>query len=302
MRWRKLGRVFVPDGTREWMRSHAANPVPESLGGNEFRMYFGSRDGAGRSHIGSVDVELSTGGGRVLRVCDEPVLSPSRPGPFDDSGTSMGCLVRDGDRTLLYYLGWNLGVTVPWRNFIGLAVRDRPGGRFEKHSLAPVLDRSAADPFSLTYPCVIRDGGVCRMWYGSSLTWGPAEADWRHAVKAAESDDGVSWRRDGAVAIGLEHPGEWVVNRPWVLRDAALYRMWYCYRGDRYRIGYAESADGRTWVRRDELAGIDVTPGEWDGTMICYPCVFDAPGGRFLLYNGDGHGRTGFGLAVLDQD
>jgi hypothetical protein len=302
MQWRKLGRVFAPDGTRDWMRTHAANPVPEPLGGGEFRVYFGSRDGAGRSHVGSVDVELAAGGMRVLRVADEPVVAPSPPGPFDDSGASMGCLARDGDRTLLYYLGRNLGVTVPWRNFIGLAVRDRPGGRFVKHSPAPVLERSAADPFSLTYPCVVRDGGAWRMWYGSSLTWGAAEADWTHAVKAAESDDGVTWRRDGAVVVGLERPGEWVVNRPWVLTDAGRYRMWYCYRGDRYRIGYAESADGRAWARRDDLAGIDATPGAWDGTMVCYPCVFDAPGGRFMLYNGDGHGRTGFGLAVLEQD
>jgi hypothetical protein len=36
--------------------------------------------------------------------------------------------------------------------------------------------------------------------------------------------------------------------------------------------------------------------------MVCYPCVFDAAGGRYMLYNGDGHGRTGFGLAVLEQD
>ena len=26
-RWRKLGHVFAPDGSKPWMRSHAANPV-----------------------------------------------------------------------------------------------------------------------------------------------------------------------------------------------------------------------------------------------------------------------------------
>lgn len=302
MRWRKLGRVFAPDGSRPWMRTHAANPVPEQLHDGTWRVYFGSRDAAGRTHVCSLDAALTPDGMRVLRVADEPVVSPSPPGPFDDSGASMGCLARDGDRTLLYYLGWNLGVTVPWRNFIGLAVRDRPGGPFVKHSLAPVLDRSPADPFSLTYPCVLRDGPLWRMWYGSSLTWGATEGDRTHAIKAAESADGVEWRRDGAVVVALRESGEWVVNRPWVLRDTDRYRMWYCYRGDRYRIGYAESPDGRAWTRRDGRAGIDVSPGEWDGGMVCYPCVFDAGGGRYLLYNGDGHGRTGFGLAVLEQD
>jgi hypothetical protein len=32
--------------------------------------------------------------------------------------------------------------------------------------------------------------------------------------------------------------------------------------------------------------------------MVAYPCVFDAVGRRYLLYNGNGYGRTGIGLAV----
>jgi hypothetical protein len=32
--------------------------------------------------------------------------------------------------------------------------------------------------------------------------------------------------------------------------------------------------------------------------MIAYPVVHGAPGHRVLLYNGNGFGRTGIGLAV----
>ena len=74
--------------------------------------------------------------------------------------------------------------------------------------------------------------------------------------------------------------------------------MWYCYRGDAYRIGYAESADGVEWVRRDDLAGITASEHGWDSQMVAYPCVFDCDGARYMLYNGDGYGRTGIGLAV----
>ena len=31
--------------------------------------------------------------------------------------------------------------------------------------------------------------------------------------------------------------------------------------------------------------------------MVCYPCVFDWAGETWMLYNGNGYGRTGFGLA-----
>jgi hypothetical protein len=33
--------------------------------------------------------------------------------------------------------------------------------------------------------------------------------------------------------------------------------------------------------------------------MQAYPFVFDEGGRRYMLYNGDGYGRTGIGLAVL---
>jgi len=78
--------------------------------------------------------------------------------------------------------------------------------------------------------------------------------------------------------------------------------MFYARRGESYRIGYAESAGGHSWQRRDGDAGIDVSPAGWDSEMIEYAFVFDAGGSRFMLYNGNGYEATGIGLAVLDSD
>jgi hypothetical protein len=36
--------------------------------------------------------------------------------------------------------------------------------------------------------------------------------------------------------------------------------------------------------------------------MIAYPFVFDHAGDRYMLYSGNGYGRGGMGLAVLEQD
>ena len=76
--------------------------------------------------------------------------------------------------------------------------------------------------------------------------------------------------------------------------------MWYSFRGLSYRIGYAESDDGRKWERLDSQAGIDVSTTGWDSEMIEYPFVFDHKGQRYMLYNGNGYGKTGFGLTVLE--
>ena len=111
---------------------------------------------------------------------------------------------------------------------------------------------------------------------------------------------GESAVRDGRIALGLHQPDEYAQCRPWVERTPAGYRMWYCHRGNAYRLGRADSPDGLTWERRP--TGLDVSPAGWDSEMIGYPALFTHRGRRFLLYNGNGYGRTGFGVAVEEAD
>jgi hypothetical protein len=40
----------------------------------------------------------------------------------------------------------------------------------------------------------------------------------------------------------------------------------------------------------------------WDSEMIEYPFVFEHDGLRYMLYNGNGYGRSGFGLAVASRE
>jgi len=301
MRWHKLGRVFCPDDNFPWMRTHAANPVGEHLGDDTYRIYFSARDEKNRSSIGWVEIDLKRPT-EVVRISDRPILEPGRVGTFDDSGASMGWLVQCGSERYLYYLGWNLGVTVPWRNSIGLAISAGPGREFVRYSEAPVMDRSAEDPFSLSYPCVRLDNGLWRMWYGSNLAWGPEQADMAHVLKYAESSDGVHWTREPGAAVGFQAANEYALSKPCIIRENGRYHMWYSYRGHAYRIGYAESADGRNWLRRDHEAGISVSDSGWDSDSIEYPFVFDHGRRRYMLYNGNRYGLTGFGIAELEAE
>ena len=299
MKWRKLGKIFCADGQQPWMKTHASNPVAEYENEDIFRVYFSCRNQRNQSSVGYVDLDINRPQ-KILDLSPEPVLAPGEPGTFDDSGTSMGCLVHLNSRRFLYYIGWNLGVTVPWRNSIGLAISNGPNQPFVKISSAPIMDRDHNDPFSLSYPWVAFDGPTWRMWYGSNLRWGKKKEEMEHLLKYAESDDGIYWRRDGKISVGFKSPTEYAIARPCVRKDNNRYRMWYSYRGESYRIGYAESHDGKSWTRLDEQAGIDVSPSGWDSEMIEYPHVFDHNGDRFMLYNGNGYGRTGFGLAILE--
>ena len=299
MRWRKLGRVFRPSGKLDWARSHAANPTPEHVEGDTFRIYFSARDANNRSSIGYVVVDLGDNI-RVVEVPDEPVLGPGDLGMFDDCGASVGCILRVGEKRYLYYMGWNLAVTVPWKNALGLAVSDSIDGPFRRWSRFPIVPLDEIDPYTISYPWVMYDGGRYRMWYGSNLRWGPEKKDMMHVIKYAESPDALHWTKTNRISIDSISPEENAICKPSVVRDADSYQMWFCSRGDKYRIEHAKSKDGYDWKRLGRDQGIDVSTNDWDSDMIEYPCVFDHRGRRFLLYCGDGFGATGFGIAVQE--
>jgi hypothetical protein len=299
VRWKRLGRVFCPENDQEWMVSHAANCAAWPIGGNRFRIFFSTRDRQNRSSIGWVEIDLRRPL-QVLAVSSQPVLTPGPAGSFDDSGASLACLIGTGESLLLYYTGWNLGVTVPWRNSIGLAV-SRDGLRFERFSPAPILDRNPVDPYSLSYPFVMHEPGGWRMWYGSNLRWGSQQKDMDHVIKYASGSSAAEWHPSGDICIGIENRGEYAFSRPCVLKEGERWRMWYSFRGEAYRIGYAESSDGVRWQRRDAEAGIKVSASGWDSESIEYPWVFDHDGARYMLYNGNRYGLTGFGIAVLEE-
>lgn len=299
MAWKKLGRVFNPEGIHPWMNSHAANTVAEHLHDDVFRVYFSCRDANQRAHIGYIDVDINPPF-EIKAIADKPVLSPGGVGLFDDSGVSLSCIKNFKGKKYLYYLGWNLGVTVPWRNSIGLAIWDDKKQSYERYSLAPLLDRCDVDPYSISYPFVFEENGKYHMWYGSNLNWGAKQEEMAHLLKYATSDDAINWKREGKIAIPFKNDNEYAISRPFVLKDGNIYKMWYSYRGAAYRIGYAESPNLVDWTRKDEEVGIDVSAEGWDSETVCYPFVFEHKGKRYMFHNGNAYGRTGFGLAVWE--
>jgi hypothetical protein len=297
VQWEQRGRLLPAPLPVEWAKSHAALPHACPLPDRRVRTYLSARDELGRSHIGFADFDPAAHDGE-LTVSPSPILDPGPRGAFDDSGVTTSCLVQHGGAHFLYYTGWSLGRTVPFYLYVGLAVSD-DGEHFERVSAAPILERDDVDPFLTASPWVLFDEGRWRMWYVSATRWEVVDGVARHSyhVRYAESDDGISWRRDGTVCIDFRNEDEHAISRPCVVRDGDVYRMWFSARGPSYRIGYAESADGITWEREDEEAGIE-SSGEWDAEMQAYPAVFDHDGRRYLLYNGNGYGRTGIGWAA----
>lgn len=301
-KWKKIGLIFSPSGETPWMKSHAAVPIAESLGDDLFKIYFSSRDEFNRSFTGYIVIDILRPI-NIIELSSKPVLAPGGIGEFDDSGAMATWLTSYQKKKFLYYIGWNLGVTVPFRNSIGLSISSQNDG-FVRYSSGPILDRSVHEPNFCASCCVFSGDDFWRMWYLSCTGWRMREGKPEHNyhIKYAESSDGINWQRNGVVAIDYANDQEYAISRPSVIHDNGCWRMWYSFRGLTYRIGYAESEDGRQWKRLDNQAGIDISPTGWDSEMIEYPFVFDHKGQRYMLYNGNGYGKTGFGLAVLEQN
>jgi hypothetical protein len=143
------------------------------------------------------------------------------------------------------------------------------------------------------------------MWYVSSGQWSQRgeHLHYHVSVRHAVSTDGIQWVTHPDICLSPA-PGEYAVGRPVVLRERGLYRMWYSIRSfDRpYAIGYAESSDGIRWVRKDGEAGISASRAGWDSEMICYAYVIRLGGQLTMFYNGNRHGETGFGCAVVEKE
>ena len=305
MPWRRLGWGFLPEGKNSWSKSHAALPVAVPLDSEIVRIFFSTRAADSRSSVGWADVVLGADQKpEVIGVSKKPVLEPGSDGMFDDNGVGLGCIVESHGRHRLYYMGWNIGVRAPWRNSIGLAEGDFRAPSFTRYAQGPILDRSPEDPFTLSYPCVVRlEDGLWHMWYGSSTRWGSDKhADINHVIKHATSKDGIAWRREATPAFGFLDATEYAQARPSVLAEGQTLRLWFACRGEHYRIGCAVSDNGgRTWERADGVYGLQPGAETWENRMVCYPWVFRHDGRLWMAYNGNHYGATGFGLALWEE-
>lgn len=295
--WKKHGTVFRPDPTLWWSRTHAMIPTPEQIDGPLYKIYFSGRDDQNRSQVGYFTVSMEQPN-QIISQSTEPVLGPGRLGAFDDNGVSPSCLVKEGYRRFLYYIGWNPGSTTRMHIYGGLALSEDNGQSFKRYSEAPIIERCRVNPFINTGPFVLRTPSGWNMYYVSGVEWVNKDLP-RYNIQLATSDDGLTWNRDGHVCIDFE-AGENALARPYVLLEDGVFKMWFAAKGDSYQLKYAESKDGRNWKRLPIEGMNSVAPDNSDSEMAEYACVIRHIGKSIMYYNGNNYGHGGILLATKD--
>jgi hypothetical protein len=248
-----------------------------------------------------VDLNIVTK--EIINEHKEPIVEHGPPGSFFQDGVSLGNHYQASGKRYLTFMGWQNPVDGHWRGDIGrLIIRDDLS--LEIASLTPFMTSDAIDPISLSYPWIYQTGsGEYDMWYGSTVSWNAGNGEMRHVLKHAHSLDGETFLKSSN-----EVPSEIGVaqafSRPTLLQTNDGWEMWFSYRsgtGISYRIGHAYSLDGLDWTLSLNTKNLEVSPSGWDSEMIEYPYVFEHQGAIIMLYNGNGYGQSGFGMAILER-
>lgn len=301
MQWNKLGLIFnISDACNSSdIYSHAVNPVPVLLEDNLYRIFFSVRDSQGKSNVSFFDFDINKF--KVINFDRYISLNHGESKlDIDESGISIGCLFENK----MYYMAWQNLENQHWRGDIAYAELSSDLKTFEKPQNYLFMGIDSEDKISLSYPYILHDEAGYHLWYGSTDTWDYGNGEMLHVIKYAFSNDMKNWQKFGCCIkpeIGIAQ----AFSRPCVVKISKNdWHMWYSYRGnkDKYKIGYAHSVNGRDWnILNNKKNVVHSSSIGWDSEMVCYPYVFKHKDKLYMLYNGNGYGKTGIGLAVCED-
>jgi len=320
MKWTKKGKIFdpiqykLPNDCTEFAQS------PQTLVFDEFvRVYFSTRkkdpiNGMYLSYIAYIDFDKEFN--KIIDVSPKTVIELGKLGTFDEHGIFPFNPLKHNNKIMAYTCGWSRRISVPVETSVGLAYSYDKGETFHRVGDGPILTSSLREPVLVGDPFVQVYDDLYHMWYIFGTEWIKSEGTEPpvrvYKIAHATSVDGINWRKEGRKQIISDR-----LNRhecqalPSVTKIGDRYHMYFCYREAtdfrtnpkrEYRLGCAYSDDLINWTRDDSDSKLDVTDGDWDSDMMCYPHLFQCDNKVHLLYNGNEFGKFGFGLAVMDAE
>jgi predicted GH43/DUF377 family glycosyl hydrolase len=301
MNWKKKGLIFSTTNLN-FGQYRVMCPTP-ILVDNCIRVFCGFSNNDGISRVGYVDLDPENPS-IILNYTKTPVLDIGDDGMFDDNGLCPTSIINDGNKILMYYFGFQLGVKIPFFMFSGRAESYDNGKTWTRTQNTPVIDRSASEPIMRSGPFVFMDNGIYKVYYPCGTKFININGKLIHTYKIyyMESNDWINWPKEGVPVIDFIDNDEFGFGRPYVFIDGHFYHMLYSIRtkSKGYRLGNAISVDGISWTRLDNLKGLELgAENSWDSEMLCYSSTLRVNEKFYLFYNGNNLGSSGFGYAEL---
>lgn len=313
-RWKRLGQVFTPDSNYWWQQSYGILPTPWRYHPSGLEILYASTDKDQIGRVSSCILSLRNEHFEC-KPTNRILLDSGELGRFDDCGVNPSCIVNHRGESFLFYVGYQRHDRTPYSLLPGIARWDEASGKFKRAQRNTVFPISESEFQIRTAPFVIWDKAAkkFRAWYVAGESWMEQQGHiypvygLKH-MRAASLHD---WPTAGESCCGIKRgEAETGFGRPWVIFSSleSRFYMWFSVRtldGSgklKYRqMGFAESSDGLHWTRDDSRIQFAPSQCGWDSEMICYASFFVHEGKLFMLYNGNENGKTGFGLAHLDD-
>ena len=293
--WSKLGLLIKPT-KKNFSQTHCMLPTPIKLSKDKFRVFFATRNKKNQSIISYCDISFKK---KIkIRHNNKISLSLGTLGAFDDNGVLPSSIIKNNNKYFLYYIGWQPRKTTSYSLLPGLAISKNLSS-FTRFSKSPILFNNDYEPYSiLTAPFVLKlKNNNWFMWYVSCEKWVNSRHP-KYNVKLALSKNGYKWKQTHHVCIQLKK-NERAIARPYVIFEKNKFKMWYSFEKKigTYKIGYAESKDGKKWKRMDNLFNFTSGKSFYDNKMQEYPAIIRSSENQYILYNGNNYGKYGINFA-----
>jgi hypothetical protein len=301
MNWIRRGVILTPNHNIEWLNSWAGAScalIENETNGKIF-IYVTGRDTKGRGRIGLVEFNIIKN--KICKIYRRSVLKLGEIGSFDENGTTYPCVLKEKGVYKMYFTGWILGVHVGWYNGVGLAI-GKIKNSFNKFSKAPIIHRDNENYIGFGSSFVHKKKNIYNIYTTRFESWKKLKTGkliHYYNIKEGTSKDGVHWNNFSVEPlISFKNKLEYAISKPCIFQYKNRLFMWYSYRGSSYRIGFAYLNSKGKWIRADKVLGLKPLSG-WESDMVCYPYVFKYRNYLYMLYNGNGYGKTGLGLAEI---
>jgi len=166
-----------------------------------------------------------------------------------------------------------------------------------KYENNPVISSGNGWETNDSAPSIILENNKLKMWYQAN-----EKNKW--VISYAESTDGINWTRNSnsPVLVPQNETGitETDTVEPCVIKKDGVYHMWFnSQNGTAYKIRYAISNDGLSWIKYPNY--VLVGESSWELSGVANPHVIYKDGKYLMWYMGWGSNGWKVGFAQSDD-
>jgi hypothetical protein len=285
-------------------------PSPIAIGDTIY-VYLSGRNSDNISHVNLVCIDSAY---NIKSISNRIFLHSDLPGTFDDEGVMPAQVIKYRSGYIMFYSGWNSRNTIPYHNATGIAFSSDLL-KWTRLYQGPILDRTPHEPYLAVTPWVHkRTDGLYEMLYISGT--GYIRDDDRYepvyTVKYAKSSEIMSWERFPDQVMPFQWTSDSICfsHPTFIPLDNMSFMVAACVRQSRdYRCGGSNSyklvfgfTETLQKVHKLHFPKYDIPQTITNvqvnfQEMQAYPSFIRINDDILCFYNGNGFGRSGFGVA-----